>query len=121
MIPFVSLALLSRLSITLNSLLIKLITDHLVLPPASKPPLQLVWPAVLWVMTVAVYNLCWCGMGYINYQLPPLLKSSVMSETAGRVHRYSLFMGRILYYLSQWYQEQTVTMGDFSLIISLCL
>jgi ABC-type multidrug transport system fused ATPase/permease subunit len=74
----------------LNSLLIKLIIDSLVLASSQQAPVQIVWLAVLLVINVEVHNLYWRGMGYINYKLRPLLKSSVMSETAGRVHQYSL-------------------------------
>lgn len=88
-IPFVSLALLSGLWAPLNSLFIKLIIDRLTLVPDKPGTVQIVWPAVLFVINLEVHSLCWRGMGYINYKLQPLLKNRIISETVSRVHQHS--------------------------------
>lgn len=88
-IPFVSLALLSGLWAPLNSLLIKIIIDRFGLVSTEQAAVWIMWPAVLFVINFEVHNLCWRGMGYINYKLRPLLKNSIISETVSRVHQQS--------------------------------
>jgi ATP-binding cassette subfamily B protein len=88
-IPFVGLALLSGFWAPLNSLFIKLLIDRLTLVPGEGATVQIVWPAVLFVVNFEVHNLCWRGMGYINYKLQPLLKNRIISETVSRVHQHS--------------------------------
>lgn len=88
-IPFVSLALLSGLWAPLNSLLIKIIIDRFGLVSTEQATVWIMWPAVLFVINFEVHNLCWRGMGYINYKLQPLLKNSIITETVSRVHQQS--------------------------------
>ncbi|WP_253306944.1 ABC transporter ATP-binding protein [unidentified bacterial endosymbiont] len=88
-IPFVSLALLSGLWAPLNSLLIKIIIDRLGLVSTEQATVWILWPAGLFVINFEVHNLCWRGMGYINYKLQPLLKNSIITETVSRVHQQS--------------------------------
>ena len=70
----------------INSLLIKTIIDHLSSHSALNMDASILWSAVFLVVNFEVHNLCWRGMGYLNYRFQPVIKSQLIRETFDYVH-----------------------------------
>ena len=88
-IIFVGLAMMTGLWAPFNSLLIKYMIDSLGTSPLDKVATVLCWPGVLFVLNFEVHNLCWRGMGYLNYKYQPLIKNQIIKETFGYVHKHT--------------------------------
>jgi len=91
-IPFVALAMATGLWGPFNSLLMKYIIDCLnanSVSQASDIASLIFWPAVLLVLNHEAHNLCWRGMGYLNYKYQPAIKNQVIAETFGAVHKHT--------------------------------
>jgi len=49
----------------------------------------LIWPAVFLVINFEIHNLCWRGIGYLNYRFQPLIKNQLIRETLTYVHGHT--------------------------------
>jgi ATP-binding cassette subfamily B protein len=73
----------------LNSLLIKHIVDSLSDSPQGDVFTLMFWPAIFFILNFELHNLCWRGMGYINYKLVPVIKNQIISETFEYIHKHT--------------------------------
>jgi len=82
---FILLAAITGLWGPFNNILIKEIIDHLehATPHVIAP--VIIWIAVLFVLNFEIHNLCWRGMGYLNYKYQPVIKNKIITETYGYV------------------------------------
>lgn len=72
----------------LNSLLLKFMIDSLSLDSMSGA-LTLVLPGVLLVANFEIHNLCWRGIGYLNYRFQGVIKNQLIRETFDYVHGHT--------------------------------
>ncbi len=85
---FVILAMATGIWAPVNSILIKNIIDFLGESGNSHPENishnishYLFWLAAFFVLNFEFHNLCWRGMGYINYKFQPVIKNHIIAET----------------------------------------
>ncbi len=88
-IAFACLAMLTGLWSPFTSLLIQHMVDTLNHAQLDNVISLIFWPAILFVLNFEVHNLCWRGMGYLNYKLEPVLKNQIISETFNYIHSQS--------------------------------
>lgn len=88
-IIFVFLAIITGLWAPVNNLLLKYIIDALNSAQPKNIMAIILWPAIYLVVNFEIHNLCWRGMGYINYKCQPFIKNEIISYTLGYVHQHS--------------------------------
>jgi len=88
-ICFILLAMITGIWGPFNSLLIKYMIDALGFSQPNNVLPLIFWPAVLFVLNFEVHNLCWRGMGYINYKLQPIIKNQIIKEAFTYVHQHT--------------------------------
>ncbi|WP_341761447.1 ABC transporter ATP-binding protein [Candidatus Tisiphia endosymbiont of Thecophora atra] len=88
-IIFVCLAMITGLWGPCNSLLIKYMIDSLGTSQLNNTLSIIFWLAVFFVLNFEIHNLCWRGMGYINYKFQPMIKNQIISETFGYVLQHT--------------------------------
>jgi len=94
---FVCLAMATGFWGPFNSLLIKHIVDVLGSTKPDEISGAIIWPAVLFVLNFEIHNLCWRGMGYLNYKYQPVVKNYIIRETFGYVlnHAHQFFQDNL--------------------------
>lgn len=86
---FAALAMITGFWAPFNSLLIKYMIDSLGSCPDTHVASLICWPAVLFIVNFEVHNLCWRGMGYLNYKFQPVIKNQIIAETFRNVHKHT--------------------------------
>jgi ATP-binding cassette subfamily B protein len=86
---FTFLAMLTGVWAPLNSILIKSIIDRLAATSLVTDASVVFWPALFFVCNFEAHNLCWRGMGYLNYRFEARIKNQIIAETFGYVHRHT--------------------------------
>lgn len=72
-----------------NNLLLKFLIDDLNTAQPNHIATFICQLAVLFVLNFELHNLCWRGMGYLNYKFQPVIKNQVISETFAYVHGHT--------------------------------
>ncbi len=87
---FVGCAMISGLYGVVNSYLTKMIIDALEGVPAKDTTLAVIfWPALWLVINFEIHNQTWRAMGYVNYKIQGLVKSTIISQTFSYVCQQS--------------------------------
>ncbi len=86
---FILLGMITGLWAPFNSLLIKHMIDTMSSTPSDDILSLIFWPAAFFVLNFEIHNLCWRGMGYINYKLQPVIKNQIIKDTFGHVHQHT--------------------------------
>ena len=86
---FILLAMITGLWPPLNSLLLKHMIDTMSYTEPDNVLSLIFWPAVFFVLNFEIHNLCWRGVGYINYKLQPIIKNQIIEKTFSYIHQHS--------------------------------
>ena len=88
-IIFFLLAVLTGFWAPINTLLLKNIIDTLSEVSSKNISSKVFWLALFFVLNFEAHNLCWRGMGYINYKLQQVVKNQLITQTLNYVHQHS--------------------------------
>lgn len=91
--PFITfsvfLAVITGFWAPFNNLLIKYMIDILSATQIDSIAPVVFWPTVLFILNFELHNLCWRGMGYLNYKFQPIIKNQIISKTFGYVQAHN--------------------------------
>ncbi len=88
-ILFCCLAVITGFWAPINNILIKYMIDFFGAAQVDQVTSRIFLLAVLLIVNFEIHNLCWRGMGYLNYKFQPVIKNQIISETFEYVHNQS--------------------------------
>lgn len=85
---FVCFAMLTGLLVPLTSVLVKKMIDILETAQTDAVLMAILWPAILFVANFQLQDLCWRGMGCLNYKFQPIIKNQMLKEIFAALHQH---------------------------------